>query len=131
MSSRESSAVDIDYAATGTRILPQGATPRESGRLWSMTTRDGDKKSSTGRNIPPQNFPTIEGYKFLQTIARSPKSEVYVAYSLELGHNVAIKVLRTGASSGAEAGSSTGSLMLRGSGRGRSILPSRGSRTRK
>jgi serine/threonine protein kinase len=69
-----------------------------------MTTRDGDKKSSTGRNIPPPNFPTIEGYKFLQTIARSPRSEVYVAYSIELGHNVAIKVLRTGLLSGAEHG---------------------------
>ena len=69
-----------------------------------MTTRDGDKRSSTGRNLVPPNFPTIEGYKFLQTIARSPKSEVYVAYSDELGHNVAIKVLRTGPLSGAESG---------------------------
>ena len=69
-----------------------------------MTTRDGDKKSSTGRHMPPPNFPVIEGYKFLQTIARSAKSEVYVAYSTELGHNVAIKVLRTGPLSGAEAG---------------------------
>jgi hypothetical protein len=69
-----------------------------------MAMRDGDKKSSTGRNIPPQNFPKIDGYQFLQTIARSPKSEVYVAYSTELGHNVAIKVLRTGPLSGAEAG---------------------------
>jgi serine/threonine-protein kinase PpkA len=69
-----------------------------------MTTRDGDKRSSTGRNLAPPNFPKIEGYKFLQTIAHSPKSEVYVAYSTELGHNVAIKVLRTGPLSGAEAG---------------------------
>jgi serine/threonine protein kinase len=38
----------------------------------------------------------IAGYRFLQTIARSPKSEIHVAHSLELGHNVAIKVLRTG-----------------------------------
>jgi serine/threonine-protein kinase PpkA len=69
-----------------------------------MTTRDGDKRSSTGRNLVPPSFPTIEGYRFLQTIAHSPKSEVYVAYSIELGHNVAIKVLRTGPLSGAEAG---------------------------
>ena len=38
----------------------------------------------------------IQGYRFLQTIARSPKSEIHVAHSIELGHNVAIKVLRTG-----------------------------------
>jgi serine/threonine protein kinase len=69
-----------------------------------MTTRDGDRRSATGRNLVPPNFPVIDGYKFLQTIARSPKSEVYVAYSTELGHNVAIKVLRTGPLSGAESG---------------------------
>lgn len=63
-----------------------------------------DKKISTGRNFPPQTFPTIEGYRFLQAIARSPKSEVYVAHSLELRHNVAVKVLRTGLLSGADAG---------------------------
>ena len=55
-----------------------------------------DKKISTGRNLPPPAFPVIEGYRFLQTIARSPKSEIHVAHSTELGHNVAIKVLRTG-----------------------------------
>jgi len=69
-----------------------------------MTTRDGDRRSSSGRTPPRPNFPVIEGYKFLQTIAYSPKSEVYVAYSIELGHNVAIKVLRTGLSSGADSG---------------------------
>ena len=69
-----------------------------------MTTRDGDRRATTGRNLAPPSFPAIEGYQFLQTIARSPKSEVYVAYSKELGHNVAIKVLRTGPLSGAEAG---------------------------
>ena len=56
----------------------------------------GDKKSVTGRNLQPAAFPVIPGYRFLQTIARSPKSEIHVAHSLELGHNVAIKVLRTG-----------------------------------
>jgi serine/threonine-protein kinase PpkA len=56
----------------------------------------GDKKSMTGRNLQPAAFPVIPGYRFLQTIARSPKSEIHVAHSLELGHNVAIKVLRTG-----------------------------------
>ncbi len=69
-----------------------------------MTTRDGDRRSTTGRNLAPLNFPVIEGYQFLQTIARSPKSEVHVAYSAELGSNVAIKVLRTGPLSGADAG---------------------------
>jgi serine/threonine-protein kinase PpkA len=38
-------------------------------------------------------FPVIEGYRFLQNIARSPSSEVHLAYSEELRHNVAIKVL--------------------------------------
>lgn len=68
-----------------------------------MTTRDGDRRS-TRRDLAPSRFPAIEGYKVLQTIAHSPRSEVYVAYSTELGHNVAIKVLRTGLASGAEAG---------------------------
>lgn len=43
-----------------------------------------------------RQFPMIEGYKFLQTIARSSRSEVYVAYSSELERNVAVKVLRVG-----------------------------------
>ena len=64
----------------------------------------GDKKSSTGRNHQPAAFPVIQGYRFLQTIARSPKSEIHVAHSLELGHNVAIKVLRTGPLSESPAG---------------------------
>lgn len=49
-------------------------------------------------------FPSIPGYRFLQTIARSSQSEVYVALSEELGHNVAVKVLRTGPLSSLEAG---------------------------
>jgi serine/threonine protein kinase len=64
----------------------------------------GDKKSSTGRNQQPAAFPVIPGYRFLQTIARSPKSEIHVAHSQELGHNVAIKVLRTGPLSELPAG---------------------------
>ncbi len=64
----------------------------------------GDKKSSTGRNQQPAAFPVIPGYRFLQTIARSPKSEIHVAHSQELGHNVAIKVLRTGPLSESPAG---------------------------
>ncbi|MGH8176039.1 MAG: serine/threonine protein kinase [Steroidobacter sp.] len=66
--------------------------------------RTDDKKTSTGRNLPPASFPVIEGYRFLQTIARSPKSEIHVAHSVELSHNVAIKVLRTGLFSTADAG---------------------------
>ncbi len=49
-------------------------------------------------------FPPIPGYRFVQTIARSTKSEVHVAFSTELGHNVAVKILRTGPHSSAEAG---------------------------
>jgi serine/threonine-protein kinase PpkA len=66
--------------------------------------RPDDKKSTTGRNLPPQSFPSVPGYRFLQTIARSPKSEVYVAHSIELGHNVAVKVLRTGPLASADPG---------------------------
>ncbi len=69
-----------------------------------MTTRESDKSPSTGRNKALTPFPVIEGYRFLQTIARSSKSEIHVAHSLELGHNVAIKVLRTGPLSSVETG---------------------------
>jgi serine/threonine protein kinase len=44
-------------------------------------------------------FPSIPGYRFVQSIARSPSSEVFVAYSEELGHNVAVKVLHSGTES--------------------------------
>ncbi|WP_116812024.1 serine/threonine protein kinase [Steroidobacter cummioxidans] len=64
--------------------------------------RPEDKKVPGSRQRAA--FPTIPGYRFLQTIARSPKSEVHVALSVELGHNVAIKVLRTGPLSTLEAG---------------------------
>ena len=66
--------------------------------------REPDKPGSTGRKPALPAFPVIPGYKFLQTIARSIKSEIHVAYSAELGHNVAVKVLRTGPQSSAEAG---------------------------
>ena len=64
--------------------------------------RDDDKTSLGVRSRTA--FPIIPGYRFLQTIARSPTSEVHVALSVELGHNVAVKVLRTGphASAGEE-----------------------------
>lgn len=64
--------------------------------------RPDDKKSPGNRQRAA--FPAIAGYRFLQTIARSPKSEVHVALSVELGHNVAVKVLRTGPLSSLEAG---------------------------
>ncbi len=55
---------------------------------------------NSGRGSPVSvrpDYPVIAGYRFLQTIARSPRSEVYVAYSEELKHNVCIKVQRVGA----------------------------------
>lgn len=63
-----------------------------------MTMREADKSSSSSGRYPAAGaaFPVIPGYRFLQTIARSTKSEIHVAHSQELGHNVAIKVLRTG-----------------------------------
>ncbi len=66
--------------------------------------RESDKPGGTGRKPVLPVFPVIPGYRFLQTIARSIKSEIHVAYSAELGHNVAVKVLRTGPQSSAEAG---------------------------
>src|SRR5262245_11851622 len=44
--------------------------------------------------VPRVSFPTIRGYRFLQGIAVSPHAEVHLAYSEELGHNVAVKVAR-------------------------------------
>lgn len=64
--------------------------------------RKADTTASNRRSAPP--FPVIPGYRFLQTIAQSPKSEVYVAHSGELGYNVAVKVLRTGPHATADAG---------------------------
>lgn len=69
-----------------------------------LMNRGDDRRSSTGKNPRPAAFPAIAGYRFLQTIARSPKSEIHVAHSIELGHNVAVKVLRTGPLSTADAG---------------------------
>jgi serine/threonine protein kinase len=70
-----------------------------------MSMREGgDKRAGNRRRTVTPNFPVIPGYRFLQTIARSPKSEVHVALSVELGHNVAIKVLRTGPNASAESG---------------------------
>ncbi len=66
--------------------------------------RDSEKRSAAGRNLSLPAFPPIPGYRFVQTIARSTKSEVHVAFSTELGHNVAVKILRTGSHSSAEAG---------------------------
>lgn len=40
------------------------------------------------------SFPVIAGYRFIQPVASSPHAAVYLAHSNELGHNVAIKVLR-------------------------------------
>lgn len=68
-----------------------------------MTMREADKSSISGYHRA-RAFPTIPGYRFLQTIARSTKSEIHVAHSEELGHNVAVKVLRTGPFSTAEEG---------------------------
>ena len=68
-----------------------------------MRHRD-DRRTTSGLIRRPSNFPVIEGYRFLHTIARSPKSEIHVAHSIELGHNVAVKVLRTGPLSTADAG---------------------------
>ncbi len=39
-------------------------------------------------------FPTIAGYRFIQPIATSPHSSVYLAHSQELGEDVCVKVLR-------------------------------------
>jgi hypothetical protein len=91
----ESALVLAHSLHDGTR---QGLTASETMR------HSDDKRNSSGLNQRPAAFPKIPGYRFLHTIARSMKSEIHVAHSEELGHNVAIKVLRTGASSTADAG---------------------------
>lgn len=56
-----------------------------------------NKVDRRDRAVPDRRqFPVIEGYRFLQTIARASRSEVHVAHSQELDRNVAIKLLRTG-----------------------------------
>ncbi|MET0533229.1 MAG: serine/threonine-protein kinase [Steroidobacter sp.] len=69
-----------------------------------MRPRQDSKDQTRSTSTRLKTFPSIAGYRFLQTIARSPKSEVHVALSEELGHNVAVKVLRTGPLSAIEAG---------------------------
>lgn len=50
--------------------------------------------NSTAPTTIRRAFPVIDGYRFLQTIAVSTHSAIHVAYSEELGHNVAVKVLQ-------------------------------------
>lgn len=40
------------------------------------------------------SFPVIAGYRFIQPIASSPHAAIYLAHSIELNHNVAVKLLR-------------------------------------
>ena len=56
-----------------------------------------NEKSSIGDlpRVPRVPFPTIRGYRFIQGIAVSPHAEVHLAYSEELGHNVAVKLVRS------------------------------------
>jgi serine/threonine protein kinase len=56
-----------------------------------------NEKSSIGElpRVPRVAFPTIRGYRFIQGIAVSPHAEVHLAYSEELGHNVAVKLVRS------------------------------------
>jgi len=53
-------------------------------------------KSSLGgmKPIRRPSFPTIAGYRFIQPIAHSPHSSVFLAHSQELGEDVCVKVLR-------------------------------------
>ena len=69
-----------------------------------MRPKQPPKELQRSASSRQRAFPPIPGYRFLQTIARSPKSEVHVALSEELGHNVAVKVLRTGPMSSLEVG---------------------------
>lgn len=54
------------------------------------------------RSSSRPSWPAIAGYRFIQTIARSSRSEVHVAHSEELGHQVAIKVVRTDVNASAD-----------------------------
>jgi hypothetical protein len=66
--------------------------------IHSATGHAEPRRQEIQQRPPPQAaaFPVIQGYRFLQTIARSPKSEIHVAHSMELGHNVAIKCCAPG-----------------------------------
>ena len=55
-----------------------------------------ERKTPTVNMVAPRrpHFPAIPGYRFIQPIAISPHAAVYLAHSLELEQDVAVKVLR-------------------------------------
>lgn len=58
------------------------------------------RRAQTRRTATPDELPAaIVGYRVLQTLAESDRSAMYLAYSQELGINVALKVLRRAAES--------------------------------
>lgn len=79
----------------GSGVRKPGSFASHTGCLSGIQQTDG-MKSGTGRHRQPPGFPDIDGYRFLQTVARSPNSEIYVAHSIELDQTVAVKILRTG-----------------------------------
>jgi serine/threonine protein kinase len=69
------------------------AAKDSAGHYTSYMGTEGQSNNER-RKVPRPVFPTIRGYRFLQGIAVSPHAEVHLAYSEELGHNVAIKLVR-------------------------------------
>jgi eukaryotic-like serine/threonine-protein kinase len=77
-------------------VSPRLLAERISAALRARSSPAGDRRrSQTRRAAQPSELPAaITGYRVLQTLAQSDRSAVYLAQSLELGFNVALKVLR-------------------------------------
>lgn len=77
-------------------VSPPVLAQRINAGLQARQAGAGDRRRAEVRRAPePAELPAaITGYRVLQTVAKSNRSAVYLAYSSELGTNVALKVLR-------------------------------------
>lgn len=77
-------------------VSPRLLAERVTAALRARSSPAGDRRRQQVRR-PAQSSElpaAITGYRVLQTLAQSDRSAVYLAQSLELGFNVALKVLR-------------------------------------
>lgn len=77
-------------------VSPRLLAERVSTALRARSSPAGERRrAQVRRSAQPNELPAaITGYRVLQTLAQSDRSAVYLAQSLELGFNVALKVLR-------------------------------------
>lgn len=82
-------------------VSPRLLAERVSAALRARSSPAGDRRRpQTRRAAHAGELPAaITGYRVLQTIAQSDRSAVYLAQSVELGFNVALKILRRPADS--------------------------------